>query len=76
MAIQMVPGRRAIKTLDALFLFKVKPEVSSPEKSGFYNERFHAFDIFVIAQFLERKICNPLDYVADRLKKLRGSCQC
>ena len=26
-------------------------------------------------RFLERKIWNPLDYVADRLKKLRGSGQ-
>ena len=26
-------------------------------------------------RFLERKICNPLAYVADRLKKLRGSGQ-
>ena len=28
---------------------------------------------FIHGRFLERKIWNPLVYVADRLKKLRGS---
>ena len=31
--------------------------------------------LLFMAGFLERKICNPLAYLADRLKKLRGSGQ-
>ena len=30
------------KTLDPLFLFQIEPKISSPEKSGFYNEPFRA----------------------------------
>ena len=30
------------KTLAPLFLFQIEPEISTPEKSGFCNERFRA----------------------------------
>ena len=30
------------KTLDPLFLFPIEPEISTPEKSAFCNERFRA----------------------------------
>ena len=32
-------------------------------------------NLSIKGRFLERKICNPLAYLADRLKKLRGSGQ-
>ena len=47
------------------------------QRNLFVNQPIHPSDLLHLTdgRFLERKICNPLVNVADRLKKLRSSGQ-